>query len=454
MKKLMYHLEYILIFPIAIILFILADRNLVLWSVGATFLLQAIAYMLLASNIHKIKAISGIITFINGAAGTVILLLLAISELPHKFPLYFLIYVISYMVFKIFTIFYYRYNKNDFKCIIYKEYAIIMVMFVINLIACILLYNFKEEESLDYMVDVLYRIVADNYKEYNTFKFILLVIKIIINFITSNVIAYFSASALILILKNKPLTLKGKIKAIIDFIDKYYIGFILGEIFTTIICISYFLQANKGENYQVLAYFFLLLLVLRTLIFVWDKIFKHKYKNNPYKLYRCNFILLIIVSSSFIIFYQGLNSVLITITSMKNDPNGMPLWWLLLIILPFTSYGFVNAAMSYHRAKINDDAALLASANLSFITSLYSFFGASIYFLAKFEKIAVIGWLILISLVVILELYVSIKSLVIGIKGATGKRKKQEDFIKDIEKEEKEESFEEEKLLEEIEITE
>ena len=90
MKKLMYHLEYILIFPIAIICFILADRNLVLWTVGGTFLLQAIAYMLLASNIHKIKAISGIITFINGAAGTVILLLLAISELPHKFPLYFL----------------------------------------------------------------------------------------------------------------------------------------------------------------------------------------------------------------------------------------------------------------------------------------------------------------------------------------------------------------------------
>ena len=432
MKKTLYHLEYILIIPIAIMLFIAAKRNLVLWSVGATFLIEAIAYLLLAINNHKIKIASGIINFINGAGAIAVLLLLAISELPSRLPMYLLIYVIAYSAIKIIMNIFYLKNKDDLTCIIYKEYGVVMIMLIINLIACMLFYSFSSEENLGYMTDVLYRIFIKQYKGYDTLKFTLLLIKIVINFITSNFVAYYSASSLILIIKDKPLHLKNKIKAIIDFIQKYQIGFIIGEIVTSIICVSYFLQYDKSDDYKVLFYFFLLIFVLRTLIFIWNLIIKKKYKNDPYKAYRINFILLIIVSASFIIFNDGLNSVLITISAQRNNSTQMPLWWLFLIILPFTSYGFVNAIMSYHRAKIDDDASLLASGNLSFVTSMYSFFGAALYLIVKFgEQVAVVVWFILIGIVTIAQFYVCIKSLIIGIKGILGKRKKREEFIID-----------------------
>ena len=131
----------------------------------------------------------------------------------------------------------------------------------------------------------------------------------------------------------------------------------------------------------------------------------------------------------------------------------MPLWWLILVILPFTSYGFVNSIFQYHRAKIEDDASLLASANLSFITSMYTFFGACIYLIVKFgEKVAVTVWFVLISIVIILQLYVSIKSLVIGLQGVLGKRKKREEFIIDLKIEEDMENKDEDTLLDKVDL--
>ena len=82
--------------------------------------------------------------------------------LPEEAPLYYIIYVIIYLIFKIFTLIYYSLNKSDLNYVVYKEYAIVVIMQIINLIACILLYNFNQEETLDYMINLLVKIFVDN----------------------------------------------------------------------------------------------------------------------------------------------------------------------------------------------------------------------------------------------------------------------------------------------------
>ena len=164
MKKILSHLEYILIFPLAIMSMLSAiNQNIVLFSVGVCLFIEGICYVFLAINKYKFRAAAGIISFINGAISIVILLLLAISMLPDVAPLYYVIYVVIYLIFKIITLIYYFRIKDDLMCIIYKEFSIVMIMLIINLLACILFYNFNQDETLDYMIDVLVKVFVDNY---------------------------------------------------------------------------------------------------------------------------------------------------------------------------------------------------------------------------------------------------------------------------------------------------
>ena len=431
MKKILPHLEYILIIPLAIISIISGiNKNFVLSLVGVGLFVQGICYILLAFNNKKTGIFAGILSFINSAISVAILLLFAITMLPEVAPLYYLIYVVIYGIFKLFTLFYYMHYKDDLKMIIYKEFAIIMIMLIINLIACILLYNFDQNETLDYMIDVLVKIFVDYYTGYDTLKFYLLIIKIVLNFITSLFVAYYSTSSMILLIKNEKLTIKAKIRSIIDFFDKFNIPFIMGEIITTIILVSYYINSNDNPNNSAIATFYLVILAIRTLLFVINKIIIKKYKDDKYKIYHKQFVLLILSSITFILLSHVFLSVLITITSVNNNPFAFPIWWLMLIILPFSGYGFVNAILSYRRAKMDDNPYLLAYSNLSFISSMYTLFGAIVFVLAKLQDNRVtIVWIILISLIFILQTYISIKSLVIGIKGLARKRKTPDDFI-------------------------
>ena len=429
MKKIMYHLEYILIIPLIIMSFIFASwDNFIYYLIGICFSIMALCYILLLINKSKTKALSGIFMFINGAVFIVILLLLAISKLSNKVFWAFAIYAGIYGIFKIFSFIYYRQFK-DLKNTIYKEYSIIMIMIMINLITCMIIYNFDEDESLTYMVEILVKIFVDNYTKYDTLKFYLIVIKLALNFITSIFVAYYSSSSMILLLKNKPLTMKEKIKSVVDFIQKYYLAFIIGEIFTTIIFINYAIKSNDNEQYKYISFFYLIILFLRTLLFIWNLILEKKYKNEKYRLYRKQFILLIITAATFIILNQPLNSALLAISIENNNPNAFPTWWLILIILPFSGYGFLSSFLSYKRARMNDNAYLMAYSNLSFVSSLFMFFGSIVYIIAKLDDTpAVIIWYILITIVILAELIVSIISLVVGIKGVIGKRKKESDF--------------------------
>ncbi len=433
MKKIMYHLEYILILPLAIMSILSAiNENFILLLVGVGLFLEAICYIFLATNNNKLKISTGLISFINGAGSIVSLLFLAISMLPNTAPMYYIIYTLCYLIFKIFSFFYYRHIKDDLMATIYKEFSIVIIMLLINLLACIIFYNFDPDESLSYMIDMLVKIFVNNYKEYDTLKFYLLVIKIAINFITSLFVSYYSTSSLILLLKNRPLTIKEKIKSISDFIQKYNIAFIMSEIFNTIILIVYSLKITENDQYIYISFFYLLILILRTLLFFLNKLFNKKYKDDPYKLYKRQFILLIIVSTSFILFNQILNSVLITISAQNNNPNAFPIWWLFLIILPFSSYGFILSIISHKRARMNDNGYLLAYSNLSFISSMYMLFGSIIFVLARLnDNVSNILWYILLASVIIAELTISIYSLIVGIRGVIGKRKKPEDFLAD-----------------------
>lgn len=430
MKKLMYHLEYILLLPLAVMSILSAiNENIVLLSVGICFFIETISYLFLVFNNKILKYSAGIIKFINGAISTVALLLLAISMLNNTAPLYYVIYALFYLSFKIFTFFFYLHYKDDLYSIIYKELSINMIMQIINLLACIIFYNFDKEENLTYMIDVLTRVVKDNYKGYDTLKFYLLVIKIVINFITSQFIAYYTASAMILILKDQKLSLKEKIKSIVDFIQKYNIGFVMGETFSTIIFINYLLKSNENEQFRYIAFFYLLIIILRAFLFIMNFIFKKKYKDDNNKFHRKKYLLLIITSAAFILFNQILNGALLTISAQNNNPNAFPIWWLVLIILPFSSYGFVLSLLSYRRARISKDAYLLSCSLLSFISSLFMLFGSIVYILAKLsETFTVIIWFILISIVIGLELFISIYSLVIGIKGLKRKEIIQENI--------------------------
>jgi hypothetical protein len=224
--------------------------------------------------------------------------------------------------------------------------------------------------------------------------------------------------------------MKEKIKSVSDFIQKYYISFIIGEIFISFIFINYFIKSNENEQYKFISFYYLLILALRTLLFIWNFVLEKKYKNERYRLYRKQFILLIITAATFILLNQPLNSALLSIGIESNNPNAFPIWWLILIILPFSSYGFLTSILSYKRARMNDNGYLLAYSNLSFVSSLFMFFASIIHVLSKIndELANSIIWYILITIVIIAELILSIISLVIGIKGVSGKRKKESDF--------------------------
>ena len=172
MKRILPHLEYILLLPLAIISILSGlNKNFILILVGVGFFVEGICYIFLATNKAKTRKFAGILSFINGAISIVILLFFAITMLPEVAPLYYLIYVVIYGIFKIFTFFYYLHFKDDLNFIIYKEFSIVVIMLLINLIACILLYNFDQNETLDYMIDVLVKVFVDNYTGYDTLKF-------------------------------------------------------------------------------------------------------------------------------------------------------------------------------------------------------------------------------------------------------------------------------------------
>ena len=436
MKTIFKHLEYILILPlIAFSIYLGFLNDYIMFFIGLGFILSFVSYLLLIFKNKKVKLASGIISLLNGPYFIIILLLFCISMLGVIVPLYYLIYSIAYFIFKVITIIYYA-NQDDIESIYYKEYALLMVFYLFNLIFCILLYNFNSGETLFYMIDVLTRVFVDNYTQYDTLKFYLIIIKIVVNFITSNFVAYYTASALITISKNEKLKLKDKIKAVTNFFIKYNIGFIFVELFTFIIMLNYASNMNSTNSYAVMAFYYLIILVLRLLVVIWNFILKKKYKDNQYKIYRRRFILLIITATTFLISFNALNSVFVYI-SENNAESNVPLLWLVLIVLPFSGYGFINSILSVRKAKIEDNAYSLSISTISFVSSIYMLFGALMYLLVSLDDTAKkIIIFIIISIATASMLFIIIRALVIGIKGISGKRKKESDFQKDeIEKE-------------------
>ena len=436
MKTIFKHLEYILILPlIAFSIYLGFLNDYIMFFIGLGFILSFVSYLLLIFKNKKVKLASGIISLLNGPYFIIILLLFCISMLGVIVPLYYLIYSIAYFIFKVITIIYYA-NQEDIESIYYKEYALLMVFYLFNLIFCILLYNFNSGETLFYMIDVLTRVFVDNYTQYDTLKFYLIIIKIVVNFITSNFVAYYTASALITISKNEKLKLKDKIKAVTNFFIKYNIGFIFVELFTFIIMLNYASNMNSTNSYAVMAFYYLIILVLRLLVVIWNFIIKKKYKDNQYKIYRRRFILLIITATTFLISFNALNSVFVYI-SENNAESNVPLLWLVLIVLPFSGYGFINSILSVRKAKIEDNAYSLSISTISFVSSIYMLFGALMYLLVSLDDTAKkIIIFIIFSIATASMLFIIIRALVIGIKGISGKRKKESDFQKDeIEKE-------------------
>ena len=436
MKTIFKHLEYILILPlIAFSIYLGFLNDYIMFFIGLGFILSFVSYLLLIFKNKKVKLASGIISLLNGPYFIIILLLFCISMLGVIVPLYYLIYSIAYFIFKVITIIYYA-NQEDIESIYYKEYALLMVFYLFNLIFCILLYNFNSGETLFYMIDVLTRVFVDNYTQYDTLKFYLIIIKIVVNFITSNFVAYYTASALITISKNEKLKLKDKIKAVTNFFIKYNIGFIFVELFTFIIMLNYASNMNSTNSYAVMAFYYLIILVLRLLVVIWNFILKKKYKDNQYKIYRRRFILLIITATTFLISFNALNSVFVYI-SENNAESNVPLLWLVLIVLPFSGYGFINSILSVRKAKIEDNAYSLSISTISFVSSIYMLFGALMYLLVSLDDTAKkIIIFIIFSIATASMLFIIIRALVIGIKGISGKRKKESDFQKDeIEKE-------------------
>lgn len=436
MKTIFKHLEYILILPlIAFSIYLGFLNDYIMFFIGLGFILSFVSYLLLIFKNKKVKLASGIISLLNGPYFIIILLLFCISMLGVIVPLYYLIYSIAYFIFKVITIIYYA-NQDDIESIYYKEYALLMIFYLFNLIFCILLYNFNSGETLFYMIDVLTRVFVDNYTQYDTLKFYLIIIKIVVNFITSNFVAYYTASALITISKNEKLKLKDKIKAVTNFFIKYNIGFIFVELFTFIIMLNYASNMNSTNSYAVMAFYYLIILVLRLLVVIWNFILKKKYKDNQYKIYRRRFILLIITATTFLISFNALNSVFVYI-SENNAESNVPLLWLVLIVLPFSGYGFINSILSVRKAKIEDNAYSLSISTISFVSSIYMLFGALMYLIVSLDDTAKkIIIFIIFSIATASMLFIIIRALVIGIKGISGKRKKESDFQKDeIEKE-------------------
>ena len=431
MKTIFKHLEYILILPlIAFSIYLGFLNDYIMFFIGLGFILSFVSYLLLIFKNKKVKLASGIISLLNGPYFIIILLLFCISMLGVIVPLYYLIYSIAYFIFKVITIIYYA-NQEDIESIYYKEYALLMVFYLFNLIFCILLYNFNSGETLFYMIDVLTRVFVDNYTQYDTLKFYLIIIKIVVNFITSNFVAYYTASALITISKNEKLKLKDKIKAVTNFFIKYNIGFIFVELFTFIIMLNYASNMNSTNSYAVMAFYYLIILVLRLLVVIWNFILKKKYKDNQYKIYRRRFILLIITATTFLISFNALNSVFVYI-SENNAESNVPLLWLVLIVLPFSGYGFINSILSVRKAKIEDNAYSLSISTISFVSSIYMLFGALMYLLVSLDDTAKkIIIFIIFSIATASMLFIIIRALVIGIKGISGNRKKESDFKKD-----------------------
>ena len=373
---------------------------------GVPFLINSISICLSYFNKKTLKA-SSIVEFINSPIAMVILLIAAISnyliigELPFK------IFITIYLAYRIATTIIYGIKaskENDYLLESKFNLSLVSLIYIVNLVLYVFL-NVPENEELNR---------------------IFILIKILVNAITTVMVAYYSLSYLVVSFAEERLKMKAKILAVAKFFTKYSVGFIFGSLFLFIAFMVNLFTSKDNQVHQYLAAFYIVIFIIRLVTFIWNKSLEKKVQD-PYTLSKRKNVLLIVNSAFFIASSETLFGGL-TALSVERYGNSMSWWFFLAFMFPFMVFNFIHAIINKKAAKKIDNAYIEVDADQSLLTSIYTLF-AGITFFMKFipdENLRGIIYIYILFTIIILQPGIFVGSLVKGIIGVRGKRDIQE----------------------------
>ena len=382
----------------------------VFYLAAFSFLVEVIIYAL-ASFDNGLKG-SAIVQFLHSPAAVVMMTLSVAFGIMVKPSIILVIAVIAYMTVKICAIIYHGMEFKKTKS--YTCYARMNNGITSAFSGLILISGFTCS-ALSYHVDGMAMLIT----------FLLIAV------LSALISPYFIISYLITAFTRKALPVKGKIKAIADFFNKYRIGFFFGLGFSTITSITCFINSKDAEVYLWLGFFYVLIIVARLATYVWNRILENKV-SDPMDLSRKRngilmFNSLLFLGSNFI-----LTAGLINLSSLRLDST-IPVWVFATVMFPFSILNMIINYVSRRTSRQADNAYLESTIDQGLITSLFSFVAGVSFFLKYISNIpvAIITWLIMISVVIAFVSVMLVFSFVRSILGVTGNRQSQLDKIKE-----------------------
>ena len=374
------------------------------------FSVEIIIYVL-ASFDNGLKG-SAIVQFLHSPASIVMMALSVAFEAMKKPSIILVIAVIAYMAIKISAIVYHRIEFKKTKS--YTCYAR-MNNSIISAFGGLILITGLSCSALSYHIDGM----------------VMLIMFLATAVLSALISPYFIISYLITAFTRKALPVKGKIKAIADFFNKYRIGFFFGLGFSTITSITCFINSKEAQVYLWLGFFYVLIIVARLAAYIWNRILENK-SSDPMDLSRKRNGILMFNSLLFLGSNYILMAGLINLSSLRLDST-IPVWVFATVMFPFSILNMVINYVSRRTSRQADNAYLESTIDQGLITSLFSFVAGVSFFLKYIPNIlvAIITWLIMVGAVLAFVSVMLVFSFVRSVLGVTGNRQSQLGVIKE-----------------------
>lgn len=405
LKKLIPHLEWLISFLLlgaTIYQGIIGGQFFLL--VSLIFLTETIIYVLAIFN--KTLKIASLIQFLHSPLVMVVLLISVLLNGEAHYSLLLIIVVAAYATLKggilLFYLFDYK-KSHDALSYIKKYNELLSLIYVINLLVVLISRNLANESNAG----------------------ILLLILIVVNALSTFIVAYLALAFLISAYSMKVLSFKEKINAVAKFFIKYELGFIIGEIFCFITMIVSFVNIRINVFFFYLGLFYSIVFTARLITFLWNKSLEKKEKDAMILSKKKHGILMF--NSLFFLGAGNLLSISSLLLSVIKVSSTIPAWFYVGFMFPFSILNFVLSMVNRKSAKTIDNAYLDVTVDQSLITSLFSFLAGLSYFFRFIpsEDLAGLIWLLLWLTILVIITTSLIISFVRSIIGLRGKRKTQ-----------------------------
>lgn len=372
--------------------------------VSLVFLVETVIYSLLLFN--RTFKVASLIQFIHSPLVMVVLLISVLLNGEAKYSLLLIISTSIYIVLKagIITYYFLDYKKNHDVVSYAKFYnALCSILYVMNLFAVAILKNVITDSTV-----LLY-----------------LLILIVINALSTFIVAYLALAFLVTAYTLKVLSFKEKINAVTRFFIRYELGFIIGEAFCFIAMIVSFIHTGNNPFFFYLGLFYSIIFTARLITFLWNKSLERK-EADPLMLSKKKHGILLFNSIFFLAAGDLLTVSSILLSVLKASSN-IPVWFFVGFMFPFSILSFVLSIIHRKSAKTMDNAYLDAAVDQSSITSLFSILAGLSYFFKYIPNNDLAGllWLLLWLTVLTIITIALVISFVRSIIGLRGRRKTQ-----------------------------